>query len=217
VVKPNSLSPHVTSDLLLKAGRAESQEDAEAIVEVGSAIGELLAFCRAGLATRQLDVAAAVWGCERLLDDSGRSVIGNEGLQVVAGRRAMAGVLARAYASPARGRLALYSEPLPTDGGAGSASRAAVDAELAARGVRMRAVYQYSEVGQAAWPRAGAEEVRLAGLVPVNALVVDDRTAILPIDPDRPGSGLVIVSDPGWVRLVGVLAETCWAGAAAHP
>ncbi|WUH90323.1 hypothetical protein OG900_09565 [Streptomyces sp. NBC_00433] len=217
MANPNSLSPQVTSDLLLKASRAESQGDAEAIVEVGGAVGELLAFCRAGLATRHSDVAAAVWGCEHLLDGLGRTVVGGEGLQVVAGRRAMAGVLAHAYGSPARSRLALYSESLPTDGGAGSASRAAVDAELAARGVRMRAVYQYSEVGQAAWPRAGAEDVRLAALVPVNALVVDDRTAILPIDPDRPGSGLVIVSDPGWVRLVGVLAESCWAGAAAQP
>jgi hypothetical protein len=164
-----------------------------------------------------LDVAAAVWGSERLLDGVSRTVIGGEGLQVVAGRRAMAGVLAQAYSSPTRSRLALYCESLPPDAGVGATARAAVDEGLAARGIRMRAVYQDCEVGKAVSPPAGGVEVRFAGLVPVNALVVDDRTAILPIDPDRPGSGLVVVTDPGWVRLVGVLAEDCWAGAAAHP
>jgi hypothetical protein len=90
-------------------------------------------------------------------------------------------------------------------------------ANLAARGVRLRAVYQCSETGALAErnAQAGHEEVRVAGLVPINAVVVDDRTAILPIDPDRPGSGLVVISDPEWVELVSVLAEACWVGASA--
>jgi hypothetical protein len=180
-------------------------------------LGELLAVCRASLAARQLETAAAVWRTEYLLGNVSRTVIDGDGLQVVVGRRAMAGVLAQSYRSPERSRIALYCEPMSPEAGASTAPRAAMAAELAGRGVRLRSVYQGSEVGGLAVRdgRAGDEEVRVAGLVPINAVVVDDRTAIVPIDPDRPGSGLVVITDPGWVELVSVLAEACWAGAAA--
>lgn len=189
--------------------------DSEAVLEMGRALGELLAVCRASLAARQLETAAAVWRTEYLLGNVSRTVIDGDGLQVVVGRRAMAGVLAQSYRSPERSRIALYCEPLSSEVGVSTAPRAAMAAELAGRGVRQRSVYQRSEVGGLAVRdgRAGDEEVRVAGLVPINAVVVDDRTAIVPIDPDRPGSGLVVITDPGWVELVSVLAEACWAGA----
>jgi hypothetical protein len=214
---PNSLPKGAASERLIEARQGGLPLDAETVLEVGRTLGELLAACRAGLATRQLDTAAAIWGTERLLSGVSRTVIHGDGLQLVADRWAMADVLARSYCSPERSRLALYCEPMSSKTSATTASRAAVDTGLAARGVRLRAVYQCSEARALAerHVRAGHEDVRVAGLVPINALVVDDRTAILPIDPDRPGSGLVVISDPEWVELVSVLAEACWAGASA--
>ncbi|MFI0721913.1 hypothetical protein [Streptomyces sp. NPDC021224] len=56
-------------------------------------------------------------------------------------------------------------------------------------------------------------EIRTADLVPMDMIVVDDEVALLPVDPDRPGLALIVVTDLAWVRLASVVAESCWARA----
>lgn len=204
----NSLSVRPSSSLLLRVSRADTEGDTAMVMDVARALGDLMARCRGALATRQLEVAAAVWGTERLLDGSGCASEVGDGIQVVAGRRAMARVLARAYGQPVGNRLSLYSSPF-----AGSTERqAAVDGRLAAQGVRLRAIYQQPSLPRRVELSPAGVEIRCANLVPMD-MVVDDRTAILPVDPDRPGVALMVISDPAWFQLAGALAQDCWARA----
>jgi hypothetical protein len=186
---------------------ADSGRDTSVVLEAGEALGSLMARCRADLADEGLLVAAAVWRSETLL---GRSVCAPRrvgGVQLVVGRRAMGRALAQVNAEAVQSQLAVSSLPYdPEDG------RGAVDERLAARGVRLRALYQRSVCGYDTAP-PGCVEVRAGDLVPMDMLVVDDEVAVLPVDPDHPGLGLIVVTDPAWVRLASVVAESCWAWA----
>lgn len=197
-----------SSDLLPRGSHEEFPSDAGGVIEVARALGQLMARCRGALEAQRLDVIAAVWRTERLLGGLARTSLVGDGIQVVAGRRAMARALADAYGQARSSRLGVYSSPFMESVGG---RHGPVDARLAAMGVRLRAVYQQSQAQLL--PRLPRVEVRRADLVPMDMVVVDDRLAVLPIDPDRPGFALTVVSDPAWVQLACVLAENCWSRA----
>jgi len=171
-------------------------------------LGRLMAHCGNVLLEGQLAVAAAVWRTERLARLGGCPRPALEGVEVVAGRRSMARALGRARRGAVRSRLSVSSSPYVAEGDA----QTSVDAQLAGQGVRLRALYQKPATGLAVAP-SGDVEIRTADLVPMDMLVVDDRLAVLPVDPDRPGLALIVVHDPAWVRLASVVAESCWARA----
>lgn len=194
-----------SSELLLRIGRADRGWDPSVVLEAGEALGALMARCRNDLADGDLEVAAAVWGTERLLGGGGRVPRRVGGVTVVVGRRAMGRTLAQVAAAVVRSRLSVSTLPYAPEG-----RRAAGDERLAAQGVHLRALYQRSVCGAGVLP-SGCVEIRAGDLVPMDMLVVDDEVAVLPVDADRPGLGLAVVTDPAWVRLASVVAESCWA------
>jgi hypothetical protein len=167
-----------------------------------------MAHCGNVLLEGQLAFAAAVWGTERLAGLGGCAPLGLEGVEVVAGRRSMVRALERARGGAVWSRLSVSSSPYAAE----SDAQTSLDAQLTGQGVRLRAVYQKSEAGPAVLP-SGDVEIRTTDLVPMDMLVVDDRLAVLPVDPDRPGLALVVVRDRAWVRLASAVAESCWARA----
>lgn len=199
-----------SSSLLLRVSGVDGEADAETLMDVALALGDLMARCRAALESRQLAVAAAVWGTERLLGGAGCASGVGDGIQVVAGRAAMARVLAGVNGRPAGGRLSLYSSAFA----GGTGRQAAVDTRLAAAGVPLRAVYQKALLPEPVEPPTGVE-VRHTDLVPMD-MVVDEQTALLPVYADRPGIALIAISDPAWVQMARVLAESCWVRAEGH-
>lgn len=196
-----------SSEVLLRVSRSDSEFDPSVLLEAGEELGALIARCGAVLADGALAVAAAVWGTERLLGESTCVPRRVGGVRVVTGRRTMGRLLAQASSAAVRSRLSMSSLPYKPDAG-----RQTGDARLAAQGVRLRALYQRSVCGFAS-PVLSCVEVRTGDLVPMDMLVVDNEVAILPVDPDRPGIGLIVVTDPAWVRLARVVAESCWARA----
>jgi hypothetical protein len=204
----NAADLRFSSEILLRASRVNFGSDSAVVVEAAEALSGLMGRCRVSLEDGQLAVAAAVWGTERLLGRSRCAHTSVDGVRIVAGRRAMARALVEASEQAVRSRLSLSTLPYAPepDGRADGAAR------LAAQGVRLRALYQRPVFGVVAPPR-GRAEVRTADLVPMDMIVVDDELAVLPVDPDRPGLALILVTDPVWVRLASVVAESCWARA----
>lgn len=201
-VRANVVDFRPNSGLLLRVVGEVRGLDSPVVLEAAQALGTLMARCRDDLADGEREVAAAVWGTERLL--GGRAPRRLGGVRVVVGRRAMGRALVQVGSEATRSRLSVSTLPYAPD-----ARRAAVDRRLAARGVRLRALYQRPVCGAQIPPPSGAE-VRAGDLVPMDMLVVDDEVAVLPVDPDRPGVGLIVVTDLGWVRLAAVVAESCW-------
>lgn len=207
-VASKSTDSRRSSEVLLQAGRTHSELNSAVVVEAAEALSGLMGRCRTGLEDGQLAVAAAVWGTERLLGRGGCPHAKVSGVRMVAGRRAMARTLAEVLDKAVRDRLSLSTLPYAP----GTRRRIESDARLAARGVRLRALHQRPVVRLDASP-PGSVEVRTADLVPMDMLVVDGELALLPVDPDRPGLALIVVTDPAWVRLASVVAESCWARA----
>jgi hypothetical protein len=163
----------------------------------------------AALDARRLEVTAAVWGTQRLLGLRACAGPMDDGIRVVAGRHAIARALADTYGQPVRSRLSLYTSSFAENV---VGRQEAVDARLAAQGVRLRAVYQLKPSAHVPSVVSGVQ-VRHLDLVPVDMVVVDDQLAVLPLDPDRPGRALMVVTHPALVRLSCVLAESCWSRA----
>ncbi|MFF7752777.1 LuxR C-terminal-related transcriptional regulator [Streptomyces sp. NPDC007971] len=53
-------------------------------------------------------------------------------------------------------------------------------------------------------------EVRLSPTVPLHIIVADGRIALLPIDPDEPGKGVILARGATLVRSYAALYEYCW-------
>ncbi|MFK0190296.1 LuxR C-terminal-related transcriptional regulator [Kitasatospora sp. NPDC090308] len=95
------------------------------------------------------------------------------------------------------------------------ASRA-LDQETLERGVRMRTVYQDSvrndpaTVQYARWLHGLGGAVRTTPTLPLRMIVVDNATAIVPIDPDDPRKGAVLLQSPGVVAALRALFDQVW-------
>ncbi|MFJ6619235.1 LuxR C-terminal-related transcriptional regulator [Kitasatospora sp. NPDC091335] len=95
------------------------------------------------------------------------------------------------------------------------ASRA-LDRETLERGVRMRTVYQDSvrndpaTVQYARWLYGLGGAVRTAPVLPLRMILVDNATAIVPIDPEDPRKGAVLLRSPGVIAALRALFEQTW-------
>ncbi|MFJ1757438.1 LuxR C-terminal-related transcriptional regulator [Kitasatospora sp. NPDC088134] len=91
-----------------------------------------------------------------------------------------------------------------------------LDQETLERGVRMRTVYQDSvrndpaTVQYARWLHGLGGAVRTAPTLPLRMIVVDNATAIVPIDPEDPRKGAVLLQSPGVVAALRALFDQVW-------
>jgi hypothetical protein len=175
----------------------------------------LLDHCRSVLATRQLDVASAIWATERLQPPR-RTLRGFPDVEIVTGRGAVSAFLADCRKTPSISAFRLHTQPVP-DGG----PLLEADAALVRKGVELRSVFALSGGLSAAQQQyisvttgLGAF-VRLAAVVPVDMIIIDRHVVVLPADPDLPGAALVVIRSAAWAHVAEVLAEACWEGACA--
>lgn len=95
------------------------------------------------------------------------------------------------------------------------ASRA-LDQETLERGVRMRTIYQDSvrndpaTVQYARWLHGLGGAVRTTPTLPLRLILVDNATAIVPIDPEDPRKGAVLLHSPGVITALRALFEQLW-------
>jgi hypothetical protein len=158
-----------------------------------------------------LEITAAVWGLERLLDSGKPVVPACDDAELVAGAGNVQRALANISSLAATSLHSLLQEPLP-----GSATAGVLDdSALAERGVNIRAVYRgdralTTDQSRCAHHLAAAGiKVRLAP-VPVNMIIIDRNTVVLPTDPDRPADALVVLRGAMWARLADLIFEDTW-------
>jgi sugar-specific transcriptional regulator TrmB/DNA-binding CsgD family transcriptional regulator len=108
--------------------------------------------------------------------------------------------------------------PAPMSTAALEASRP-LDAELADRGVAQKSLCHEAIRGNpasaayAAWMVDIGAQVRTAPALPNRLLIVDRATAVVPVDPDTPGQGAVLITTPGIVAALAELFDQAWAKA----
>ncbi|MFJ5233187.1 LuxR C-terminal-related transcriptional regulator [Kitasatospora sp. NPDC088391] len=91
-----------------------------------------------------------------------------------------------------------------------------LDQETLERGVRMRTVYQDSvrndpaTVQYARWLHGLGGTVRTSPTLPLRMIVVDNATALVPIDPEDPRKGAVLLQSPGVVAALRALFDQVW-------
>jgi DNA-binding CsgD family transcriptional regulator len=94
------------------------------------------------------------------------------------------------------------------------------DERLLKRGIQMRTIYlesarSHSPTFQYAhWLMGLGAEVRLAPALPVRMLLLDRRIAVMPVDPDNSGSGILVLNGTGAVTAICALFDDAWANAA---
>jgi DNA-binding CsgD family transcriptional regulator len=92
-----------------------------------------------------------------------------------------------------------------------------LDQEALERGVALRGMYLESvrnhppTRAHARWLTEAGAEVRTAPTLPLMMIVVDRATGVLPIDPEEPGAGAVVITEKGVVTALCALFEQCWA------
>ena len=95
------------------------------------------------------------------------------------------------------------------------ASRA-LDEQTLGRGVRMRTVYLDSvrndpaTVRYAQWLNELGGTVRTVPALPLRMIVADSATAVVPLDPDDPRRGAVLLRSPGVIAALRALFEQVW-------
>ncbi|MGW6392541.1 helix-turn-helix transcriptional regulator [Streptomyces sp. NPDC055103] len=94
-----------------------------------------------------------------------------------------------------------------------------LDQELFDRGVRMRTVYLDSvrndepTLGYADWLTMRGAQVRTAPMLPTRMIVVDRKTAVIPLASQDTAVGAVVLTSDGIVTALCALFETIWASA----
>lgn len=96
------------------------------------------------------------------------------------------------------------------------ASSLVADAELIARGVKVRAIYGQS-INSAPRQRkylsdltAAGVEVRLAAQVPFDLLMADTHSALVLANPEEPSGPAIVIRGPSLVRSYVAMYEDCW-------
>jgi DNA-binding CsgD family transcriptional regulator/sugar-specific transcriptional regulator TrmB len=91
-----------------------------------------------------------------------------------------------------------------------------LDQESLERGVRMRTLYQDSvrndpaTVQYARWLHGLGGAVRTVPTLPLRMILVDNATAIVPIDPEDARKGAVLLRSPGVIAALRALFEQVW-------
>ncbi|MET9605027.1 LuxR C-terminal-related transcriptional regulator [Streptomyces sp. NPDC006512] len=95
----------------------------------------------------------------------------------------------------------------------------ALDEKLAQRGVDIRTVYLDSVRNHpatrryAAWLNSCGGEVRTHPVLPMRIILVDQKAAVLPIDPQNSGTGALVVREPSVVVALLTLFAKIWEAA----
>jgi DNA-binding CsgD family transcriptional regulator/sugar-specific transcriptional regulator TrmB len=94
-----------------------------------------------------------------------------------------------------------------------------LDEDLARRGLALRSLYQQSmktdhyNLDYARWLGGLGAEIRCAPVVPSRMIVIDRSVAIVPLDPEDPRKGALVVQEPGLVAPLLALFEQAWESA----
>lgn len=89
----------------------------------------------------------------------------------------------------------------------------------AARRVRSRVLYHASvrqdpnTIAYGRWLAERGTEIRISPAVTRRLLIVDSRTAVVPIEPGEPGAGALCVREPGLIDQLTALFELVWTDA----
>lgn len=95
------------------------------------------------------------------------------------------------------------------------ASRA-LDQQSLQRGVRMRTVYldsvrnDQATVQYAQWLNELGGTVRTVPALPLRMIIADSAVAVVPLDPEAPGKGAVLLRSPGVLAALRALFEQVW-------
>ncbi|MEV6008394.1 LuxR C-terminal-related transcriptional regulator [Streptomyces sp. NPDC051976] len=95
------------------------------------------------------------------------------------------------------------------------ASRA-LDQQSLQRGVRMRTVYldsvrnDQATVQYARWLNELGGTVRTVPALPLRMIIADSAVAVVPLDPEAPGKGAVLLRSPGVLAALRALFEQVW-------
>ncbi|MGC0422787.1 helix-turn-helix domain-containing protein [Embleya sp. AB8] len=91
-----------------------------------------------------------------------------------------------------------------------------LDAEVLARGVRMRSLYLDSvrnsppSIAYANWLAGQGGQVRTVPSLPVRMIIIDRRVALVPVDGDDTARGALVLHGHGTITALCALFETLW-------
>jgi hypothetical protein len=185
------------------SAHSEEQPNAEQAVRTGLAFGALLARCRKALSAQHSPAAPSLsWSADAV----------GAGVDLVVGRHDVGLALVALCESAVSTWDCLRTDPVPAMGEAGLGP----EGRLLRRGVAVRIMYTDGPglaAGQWQFLRqveALAGDVRLTWLVPTDLIITDGELTVLPLDPDRPAAGLVVIRSRPWARAARGLFEDCW-------
>ncbi|MGK5630291.1 helix-turn-helix transcriptional regulator [Streptomyces sp. URMC 123] len=205
---------------LVRAGRYSQEVDC---VEPDTALMGLLDRQRAALRAQSEELAAIVRAAESLTGRYRPAVLRDTAeveVEVISGARRKQQLLGEFSDLLQHSTSSMHPGPLPP---AEVLTRSLeIDGRLVQRGIQVRAIYTQ---GVSSAPRqrkylgalsAAGVEVRLAPQVPLDLIVGDSSTAILPAYPDEPADAVILVRGPALVRSYVALYEDCWLRSVAY-
>ncbi|MEU9856475.1 LuxR C-terminal-related transcriptional regulator [Streptomyces sp. NPDC047974] len=206
------------SELTLVRASYESRSQLRA---VPPALGMevLMARQQAELAARQQRLEASREAAARLIADYAALTpsVGGPGVEQLVGLDRIRDRLATLTRDVREEVLGLNTDGAQT-AEAMEASRP-LDQELFDRGVRMRTVYLDSvrndepTLAYADWLATRGAQVRTAPTLPTRMIVVDRKTAVIPLTSQDTAVGAVVLTSDGIVTALCALFETIWAAA----
>jgi DNA-binding CsgD family transcriptional regulator/DNA-binding MarR family transcriptional regulator len=110
----------------------------------------------------------------------------------------------------------LSLSPIPANPSATRAASRSLDLDTLNRGIQMRtiypdiAVYDTGALAYAEELTAAGGEIRIARELPLRLLIVDRRTALVPMNPDDSTEGCLVIYHLGTVVALTALFESCW-------
>ncbi|MGW7409771.1 helix-turn-helix transcriptional regulator [Streptomyces sp. NPDC054833] len=201
--------------LLRRAAAPEATCGAPLLVPPRAGLGALLERRQDELARTQLEIDASRAAVADLL--AGYTALGRTagaGVERFTGAEAV-GRLQADLTAQARGEL-LALAPSTTAGDGLWDLDVPLHLDLLERGVRVRILHMDSTTGPARrreavrrLTRAGAE-IRTLPALPLHLRLVDGASAVLPLDPDEPDGGAVLLDEPGALAGLRALFTHLW-------
>jgi len=199
-----------------------SWEDPDLLHAVGPEVGlgALLADQEAELAARRRELAQARAGAAGFAEEylRWRADQTSAGAELLVGLDATRNRFAELAGAARTEILAVHANPLPE-----KIARAKLHTFYAAldRGVAVRILYLESRIKNNPDTRAGAQaavergaQIRSAPVLPPQMTIFDGSTAVVSLDPDSVGAGVMAVRGAGVLVALTHLFEQTWAGAA---